>query len=273
MLGATVPAVGGYHMAFQQGDKWQCQCIQIYITPSRRWKVPDLSQTEIVKFKQAWKKSNIKKVVAHVPYLVNLASNNQILWKKSIKRLEIELSRANKLGVSFLILHPGSYGTSTKPKGIKRIILALNQVLRNYTGKTMILLETMAGQGTMIGSKFEEIALILKTIKRSKSIGVCLDTGHIFMSGYDIRDSQGYKKILTKFDQIIGLKKIKAIHLNDSKADCGSIIDRHASIGKGKIGLKTFQLLIKDKRFKNIPKLLELKEEETIESLKLLQKK
>jgi len=272
MLGATVPAKGGYYMAFEWGDKWHCQCVQFYITPSRTWKVPELSKDEILKFKTAWQKSKVKSVVAHIPYLVNLASVDKILWNKSIERVKIELSRADKLGVSLLVLHPGSFGNSTIEKGTERIILGLNKILEKYKGNAKILLETMAGQGTMIGFRFEHLNFILKKINKSQSIGICLDIGHLFSAGYNIGNVKGYKKTLSEFNKVIGLEKIKAIHLNDSKSDLGSRVDRHASIGKGKIDLAVFQIFIKDKRFKNIPKLLELKEDDTMESLKVLRK-
>jgi deoxyribonuclease-4 len=272
MLGATVPARGGYYAAFKKGDDWGCECIQLYITPSRTWRVPQLSQDEIVKFKTAWQKSKVKEVVAHVPYLVNLASADKVLWEKSVARLQIELFRADKLGISLLVLHPGSYSASTREEGIDRIILAVNRVLHNYNNKAKILLETMAGQGTMIGSNFEELNFILNKIARSQSMGICFDFGHIFMAGYDVRDRQRYEAVLAEFDKVIGLKKIKVIHLNDSKKDFGSQVDRHTSIGKGKIGLQVFQFIFQDKRFKHIPKLLELPEKETRESLKVLRK-
>ncbi len=213
--------IGGFHMGFKWGNEWGCECIQTYITLSRRWDVPDLSQNEIKKFKTAWQKSFVKQVVAHIPYLVNLASPDNLLWQKSIERLRIEISRANKLGVNFLVLHPGSYTTSTKEEGLKRIVLGLDKVLEGYSGKAKILLETMAGQGTMLGSSFEEIAFILERIRKPKSVAVCLDIGHIFMAGYDIRSRDGYEKTFAEFERVIGIKKIKAIHLNDSKTDFG----------------------------------------------------
>ena len=263
MLGATVPAIGGYHMAFKAGDEWNCECIQIYITPSRTWKVPKLSEEEITNFRTSWQKSRVKEVVAHIPYLVNLASSDEVLWNKSVERLQTELSRADEFGVSLLALHPGSYVNSSKEEGIERVILGLNKVLDGYNGKAIILLETMAGQGTMIGSRFEELAYILSKIKRTKSVGVCLDTGHIFAAGYDIRKAKEYKKTLLEFDKIVGLKKIKAIHLNDSKSDLGSQVDRHANIGEGKLGLEIFKEVVRDKNFSHIPKLLEIPEQDT----------
>lgn len=191
MLGSNVPTIGGLHKGFEWGDKWQAECIQIYLTLSRRWEVSELSQEEVSKFKTAWQKSKVLEVVAHVPYLVNLASPDKELYKKSVERLRTEVSRALKLGVSMLVLHPGSYGKSNKREGMKRIIDALNIVLEDNP-PVKILLETMAGQGTTIGSRFEELAEIIEKVKKPESLGVCLDTGHLFMAGYDIR---GYKRL------------------------------------------------------------------------------
>lgn len=258
MIGANVPTIGGISKGFYWAKEWGCECIQIYVTLSRRWDVSDLSSEEILKFKSAWQGSPVKKVVAHVPYLVNLASPDENLWKKSINRLSIELSRAQQLGVAFLILHPGSYGNSSIKEGIKRIIDGLNFVLnktKNLT--TKILLETMSGQGTTIGSNFEEIAYILKGVKKTKSLGVCFDTAHVFIAGYDIRK---YETILKEFNKIIGLGKIKAFHLNDAKTKLGSRNDRHACIGEGELGLQVFRAIMNDSRFLNVPKILEIPE-------------
>jgi len=274
MLGSTVPTIGGFHTGFEWGDKWGCECIQIYITPSRKWEVSKLTKEEISKFKMAWQKSSVKEVVAHVPYLVNLASPDRKLYQKSIERLLTEISRAIKFGVSILVLHPGSYGNSKKEEGIKRVIEALNSVLQEIDFPGKILLETMAGQGTMIGSRFEELALILERVKRPESLGICLDTGHLFMAGYDIRGYKGWESVLNEFDKLIGIEKIGAIHLNDSKTDLGSRNDRHDCIGEGKLGLQTFQAILKDKRFHNIPKILEIPERDTKskDNLELLRK-
>ncbi len=261
MLGSNVPAIGGFHAGFQRGDEWGCECIQIYITPSRRWEVPELNQREIIKFKKAWKNSSVKQVVAHVPYLVNLASSNKEIRQKSIKRLIVETSRAEKLGVPFLVLHPGSYGVSTKKEGIAYTSNALDFVLQNFKEpKTKILLETMAGQGTMLGSTFEEIAEILEKTINSKFLAVCFDTSHVFISGYDIRGYGGYEKIMKEFDEIVSLKKIAAFHLNDSKTKLGSRNDRHACIGEGEMGLQVFHALLRDQKFSSIPKILEIPE-------------
>ncbi len=264
MLGSNVPAHparGGLATLFRLADEWRCECAQTYITLSRRWNVPDLSPIEISDFKSAWQKSQVKQVIAHVPLLVNLASPVDDIWQRSKDRLSIELSRANKLGIQFLVLHPGHYRNLDKKKGIKRIIGALNDVLDNVDDPTAkILLETTAGQGTAVGSRFEEIAYILEKAREKHFLGVCFDTCHVFAAGYDIRGYRGYEKVLKKFDAVIGLGKLKVIHLNDSKTGLGSKVDRHASIGEGKLGLQIFHAVVKDPRFRDTPTVLEIPE-------------
>ncbi len=275
MLGCTVPTIGGLSKGFFWARKWGCECIQIYVTLSRRWGVSALTSEEVIRFKAAWQDSPVKKVVAHVPYLVNLASSDKNLWQKSRERLETELSRARQFGVNFLILHPGSCGNSNKEDGMKRTIEALQAILSTCgNSKTQILLETMAGQGTSIGSAFEEIARLLDEMKHPEVMGVCLDTAHVFAAGYDIRGYEGYETVLREFERIVGIRKIKAIHVNDSRTGLGSRSDRHAGIGEGKLGLETFHALMRDPRFLNIPKILEIPEMNTRseDNLRLLQK-
>jgi len=261
MLGSNVPAHpsrGGLATLFRYAEEWRCECAQTYITLSRRWNVPDLSPEEISNFKSSWQESHVKQVIAHAPLLVNLASPVDSIRQKSKDRLSTELSRANKLGIQFLVLHPGYYRSLDKKNGIERIIGALNDVLDNVNDSTaMILLETTAGQGTAVGSRFEEIAYILEKARKKRFLGVCFDTCHVFAAGYDIRGYRGYEKVLKKFDGIIGLDKLKVVHLNDSKNRLGSNVDRHASIGEGKLGLQMFHALVRDPRFRDTPKVLE----------------
>ncbi len=275
MLGCTVSTVGGLTKGFFWARKWGCECIQIYVTLSRRWDVSALSPEEALKFKAAWQDSPVKKVVAHVPYLVNLASSDRNLRRKSQERLKTELSRARQFGVNCLILHPGSCGNSDKEDGMKRTIEAIH-ALSNTRGdpKTQILLETMAGQGTSIGSTFEEIACLLEEVNNPEFMGVCFDTAHIFAAGYDIRGYEGYEAVLHEFDSIVGIGNIKAIHVNDSRTDFDSRSDRHACIGEGKLGLEMFHALMRDPRFLNIPKILEIPERDirSEDNLRLLRK-
>ncbi len=275
MLGCTVPTIGGLSKGFSWATKWGCECIQIYVTLSRRWDVPELSTEEVLGFRFAWQDSPIKKVVAHVPYLVNLASSDKRLWQKSKERLRIELSRAGQFGVNFLVLHPGSCGKSDKEDGMKRTIEALHAILGVAGNQgSQILLETMAGQGTVIGATFEEIAYILEGVNNPCVSGVCFDTAHVYAAGYDIRGYEGYETVLREFDTIIGLQKVKTIHINDSKTNLGSCSDRHACIGEGELGLEVFHAIMKDTRFLNIPKILEIPESDkrSEDNLRLLRK-
>lgn len=262
MLGSNVsarPSSGGLSTLFQCADELQCECAQSYITLSRRWETPDLPFQDIAVFKLAWQKSRIKEVVAHVPLIVNLASPDNEIRKKSIHRLHAELSRTNLLGIKLLVLHPGYRGNVSRRTGTDRVSEALNQVLSNtQSSQTIVLLETMAGQGTSVGSRFDELAEILDSVGEPTSAGICLDTCHVFAAGYDIRGYRGYEQLLDEVKATIGLDKIKVIHLNDSKNDLGSRVDRHASIGKGKLGLQVFHALTTDAKFKDTPKILEI---------------
>lgn len=273
MLGSNVPTRGGLPVGFKYADKWGCECIQVYITPSRTWNVATLAREEIASFKNAWKTSIVKKVVAHVPFLVNLASKQPDLRKKSRSRLLIELKRAEEFGVSYLVLHPGS--NRHRKEGIEFIAEGVNEALEKLgSSKTKILLETMAGQGNVIGYQFEELAQIIDHCHKSELVGVCFDTCHVFAAGYDIRGYDGIKKVLEQFNEIVGLKKAHVFHINDSKTSLGSRKDRHAAIREGLLGLQAFHYIITDQLFESVPKILEIPErdEKSESALKLLKK-
>ncbi len=273
MLGSTVPTIGGIEKAFYWGDEWGCEAVQFYLTLSRKWEVDKISKKKIELFKDAWEKSNVKEVVAHIPYLVNLVSENETTKEKSIKRMVSEIERANILGVNYLILHPGSSGKQDKKDAIKILKKGFDKIFsKRDPGNVNILIETMPGQGSSLGSSFQEIAEILFALNNDKIFGVCFDSAHIFEAGHDITREDGYGKTFKEFEKHIPIKKIKAFHLNDSKTDIGSKVDRHEHIGKGKIGLGFFKKLLNDKRFKDIPKILETPdtEEKSKENLKIL---
>jgi deoxyribonuclease-4 len=244
---------------FQYAEEWGLECAQTYFTLSRRWSVSPLRAEDISNFRSAWHKSRIREIVAHVPLIVNLASPVDVIRQKSVDRLSFELARVNDLGIRFLVLHPGYYGSSARTAGIDRLIEGLNQVLDSVSDSVArVLLETMAGQGTALGTRFEDIAHIIERVRNNGLLGICLDTCHAFAAGYDLRGYEGCKNVLEAFDQTIGLERLKAIHLNDSKTTLGSKVDRHAAIGKGKMGLQVFHALMRDSRFLDTPKILEL---------------
>jgi deoxyribonuclease-4 len=279
MIGSNVtahPGKGGLSALFAYAERWGCECAQTYITLSRTWKTRELSSEETLSFRTAWEKSSVKQVIAHVPLIVNPAAPNDAIWQNSKTRLATELSIADRLGIQLLVMHPGYYCKLGKKVGIGRTVDALNDVFNAAEAShAMILLETMAGQGTAIGSRFEELAEIIRRVEKSHFLGVCLDTCHVFAAGYDIRGYQGYKNVLKEFDAKVGKEKLRVVHVNDSKGDLGCRIDRHMTIGEGKLGLQVFHAIVRDQRFEDTPKVLELpsRDEEKIQQqLRLLQK-
>lgn len=272
-LGANVPTVGGLHTGFACGDEWDCEAIQIYLTGSRMWYVPKLGEGEAGLFKRAWSSSRVADVISHIPFLVNLASPDPALFDKSLARLKKEILRAKELEVEYIILHPGSFTTSSREEGLKSTIRGLGEILPLLKGDSVKLcLETMAGQGTMLGVDFWELALILERLEYPEGLGVCFDTGHVFMAGHDIRGD--YSAVMKRFDEDIGIDKIQVIHLNDSKTKFNSHVDRHANIGEGELGLETFKKIINDRRLNGIPKVLEIPDTngKTKDNLELLRK-
>ena len=258
MLGATVPTTGGIHNAFKWGDKWNVQAVQFYLTLSRQWKVNHMTDGDKEKFRKAWKNSNIKEVVAHIPYLVNLTSATKSTREKSIDRMIAEIKRAKELGVRYLVLHPGSPGKNGKEKGLRLLKEGFDRVFEEVSPEGVeILIETMAGQGTTLGSSFEEVGEILDLLDNEEVFSVCFDSAHVLEAGYDIRGEGGYGKVLNKFEKQISLEKIKTFHLNDSKTEFNSKSDRHEHIGEGEIGLTFFKKLLNDERFKKVPKIIE----------------
>ncbi len=273
MIGSTVPTVGGIEKAFYWGDKWGCEAVQFYLTLSRKWEVDEISKEKIDIFKRAWEESNVKEVVAHIPYLVNLVSENKLTRDRSVERMVKEIERANVLGVRYLVLHPGSTGKQEKKGAINILKESFDKIFEKVNPDGVnILIETMSGQGSSLGSSFEEIAEILNALKNEKVFSVCLDSAHILEAGYDIVKKNGYEETFVNFEKNIPIKKIRAFHLNDSKTDFGSKVDRHEHIGKGKIGTTFFKKLLNDKRFANIPKILETPEmeEKSFENLERL---
>lgn len=257
LLGAHTSISGGLYKSILEGEQIGCDTIQIFTKNSRSWFASKLNPEEIQKFKDTQKNSNIKIIVAHTSYLINLGSPDKEIEKKSITSLKQEFTRCELLNIPYLVLHPGAHLKSGENKCLEQIAKNLDTILKESTGKTMILLETTAGQGTNVGYKFEQLKQILDLANEKNKLGVCLDTCHIFSAGYDISTPEGYENVITEFKKIIGLKNLKVIHLNDSKTELNSKKDRHENIGKGKIPLKIFSLIMNDKRLKNIPKILE----------------
>jgi deoxyribonuclease IV len=257
LLGAHLSIAGGIQKSIEQAEEVGATAIQIFTKNSRSWFAKDLTSEEIKKFTEAQKHSSVKIVVAHASYLINIASPNEKTEELSRNALLRELERCNSLKIPYLILHPGSHTTCTEEEGMARIVKNINIILEAFSGNTSILLETMAGQGTNIGHRFEQIKQIISSVKSRERIGVCFDTCHIFSAGYNFGSANQYHKTINEFDKVVGLKNLKIIHLNDSKTEQGSRKDRHEEIGKGTIPLGVFKEIMRDEKLKNIPKILE----------------
>lgn len=257
LAGAHVSIAGGIFRAFERGAALGCRAIQIFLKNSNQWKGKPLTDEDCSLFIEARTASAIHPVVAHDSYLINLASPDRELSRKSLDAFVDEMRRANRLRVQFLVMHPGAHMGAGESAGIDRISRALRRALEEVEPPVMILLENTAGQGSCLGHRFEHLAAIIEGLGGSDRIGVCLDTCHLFAAGYDIRTVGAYQETMREFDRLIGLQRIRIVHVNDSKKELGSRVDRHFHIGQGCIGVEAFRLLLNDPRFEGVPKILE----------------
>ena len=244
-LGAHESIAGGLHKAFDRARSVGCDAMQIFVKPNRAWAVKPLTGDDVARFEAKGKETGIQPVVGHASYLLNLASPDAELWAKSRDMLIVELKRCQALGVPWLVLHPGAHVGTGEEVGLARVAQALGEVHAAIPGlRTRILLETTAGQGTSLGYRFEHLAWLIEHTLEGERLGVCLDSCHAFAAGYEIRTRTGYAATMEAFERIIGLERLRAVHLNDSKGELGSRRDRHEHIGKGHIGLDGFHQLL-----------------------------
>ena len=256
-LGAHESVGQGLHLAFDRIAHVGGEALQIFTRNQRQWNPKPLTQNEVEKFKASRQAHGNMIVAAHASYLINLASAKEELLDKSIDSFVGELQRCHQLGIPYVVIHPGSHGGDGTEAGLDRFIGALDEVIERAGSSTMVLLETTAGQGTSLGSRFEEIAHIRDNSRVPEKLGVCLDTCHIFAAGYDIRSKAAYDKTIKDFDRLIGLEHLFFFHLNDSKKELGSRVDRHEHIGRGCIGSEGFSHFLNDARFATHPMTLE----------------
>ena len=249
---------GGVDKSLLEGKKVECEAIQIFTRSSRQWAAHPYSKDEIDLFKRNRQETGIGTVVAHDSYLLNLGSPDAALRKKSIAAFIDELERCETLAVSALIAHPGAHMGAGELTGIKTIARSLDAVHAACRGfKTKVALEITAGQGSCLGYRFEQIRDIIDATKQGERLGVCFDTEHAFAAGYDFRTKDGYKVVFEEFDELIGIERLAAFHLNDSKKELGSRVDRHDHIGQGRLGAEAFRLILNDRRFWGLPMCLE----------------
>ncbi len=258
LLGAHMSISGGVHTAFERGKHVGCTTMQIFSKNNNQWQGKPLTDLDIINYKKEAKKTSIQPVVVHSSYLINLCAKDKTTLKKSRDAFFDELNRCRRLGIPYFIFHPGSHVGQGEDTGLKIIAESLNMLherTKGYRVKSVV--EITAGQGSNLGYRFEQIRKLIRMVENKRRMGVCIDTCHLFAAGYDISSEKGYKQTFQTFDDIIGLKRLMVIHLNDSKGALGSRLDRHEHIGKGQIGDTGFSLIMKDKRFRDIPKILE----------------
>jgi deoxyribonuclease-4 len=259
MLGVHCSVSGGLENAFEEAKSLGTDVMQIFTRNQRQWNAKPISHDEQQAFSEAARSSQVKVSFSHCSYLINLAAESDETRKKSIDALCQEVDRCTALGLSYCVLHPGAAGTQPFDLAMEKIADGLRQVLDHSSGsKVMVLLENTAGQGTSVGGPFENLRQI-KDLTGSDRIGYCFDTCHAFAAGHDIRTEEGCFQTFDSFDKVLGLQNLKAFHLNDSKGDLGSKLDRHEHIGKGKLGITPFKYIMG--QFKNTPKVIETEKE------------
>lgn len=249
---------GGVDLAIGRAVVFGMDSCQIFTKNANQWAAKPLDPKVIERWLEQQQTAGVTNFVAHDSYLINVGTAADELWDKSRAALQVELDRCDQLNVPYLVSHPGAHVGSGVDAGIARVAEALNRIFDDTpNGKSMLLLETTAGQGTTLGRTFEEIAGIMDKVENKARVGVCLDTCHVFVAGYDLRDRESYEKTISDFDSIIGLDNLKVIHLNDAKKGLGSHVDRHTHIGEGELGLEPFRFLMNDPRLDGRPGVLE----------------
>jgi len=254
---------GGLPRAVDRAVVHRCEALQIFAKNASQWRGREIPRAEIREFRAKVNASGIGPVVSHASYLINLATSVPALRRQSLEAMGDELDRAEALGLLGVVLHPGCYTIGSEAEGLEFIAEGLLDLLRaRRRGRTMILLEHTAGQGTALGATFEQLASIIARMNDHRRVGVCLDTCHLLAAGYDLSSPEGYASTFEQFRRLVGFDRLKAFHLNDSKKPLGSRIDRHEHIGQGCLGLEPFRRIVNDPRFRGLPMMLETPKEE-----------
>ena len=277
LLGAHQSVAGGLHLAFDRIRQVEGASLQIFTANQRQWRSAPLQPAAIRLFQEKWQENGLMPVASHASYLINLAASQTEMAAKSVAAFGEELERCRQLGIGFVVIHPGSHGGAGIEQGLTEVVRNLDLALERsgvFESELIVLLETTAGQGTALGSRFEELGWLLQQSRYPAHLGVCVDTCHIFAAGYGLSSPAGYQQTLEQLEECIGCDRIHFFHLNDSKKECGSRVDRHEHIGEGKIGIEGFRHLLTDSRFQHYPMTLETPKgpdlAEDIENLKRL---
>ncbi len=265
-----MPTAGGLAKSLSNGKAIGCTAVQVFTSSPRQWAHPPLAPEVADAFRHAKEEHGIGFTVAHDSYLINLAAPNPEVLERSKHAFGAELERAEALGIPWVVTHMGACMDSTEEEGIRLLCESLTQVLRETEGLQVgVALETTAGQGTCLGYRFEQIAQVVDGCQNHPRLGVCLDTCHIFVAGYDLRDEEAYQQTMADFDRVIGLQKLKVIHANDAKKPLGSRVDRHEHIGQGEIGIGAFERLVNDPRLLHVPIVIETPDADTMHAVNL----
>jgi deoxyribonuclease IV len=274
-FGAHMPTSGGVWKALQRGMSIDCDIVQIFVKNNMQWFGKPHAPDVLALYAQEMASQKIAAVFGHAGYLINLGAPACDNREKSLKSMIQEIGFATDLGLPFLVMHPGAHLGQGEQVGLQQIVTGINEVVRaTKTSPVRIALENTAGQGSCLGCELRHLAAIYEKVERPERLAVCLDTCHLFAAGYDIRTPKGWDKAMEEVESLFGLDQVVAFHLNDSKADFGSRVDRHEHIGKGKIGLEGFRHLVNDPRFRDVPGCLETPKSddlhEDVENLRVL---
>lgn len=257
-FGAHMSIVGGFDRAVRAAHAIGFAAVQLFTKNTNQWKVPELTDEKVMAFRSALQETGIVDPIAHNSYLINLASPDESLWIRSIDAMTVELERCEALGIADLVAHPGAHMGAGEDAGLARVAAGLDEVHRRTRGfSSRIALEATAGQGTCLGHRFEHLGRILERAGAPERIDICVDTCHIFAAGYSLATREQYDGTIDELERFVGTSRVRVWHLNDSRRECGSRVDRHAGIGRGCLGLEPFRLLVNDPRFQSIPMILE----------------
>jgi deoxyribonuclease IV len=258
ILGAHMSIAGGYHKAVEAAAEYGMDTVQLFTKNNNQWRAKPIGEADETLFAEALAEHKITHPIAHASYLLNLASPDEILRQKSIEGMVVELQRADQLGIPFVVVHPGAHTTCCEEDGIALVAASIDEVhQRSPRLKARITLELTAGQGTCLGCTLEQLAAIVGQVRLKQRVMICVDTCHAFAAGTDLRDRKAYLDFWRRFDVLLGLDRLVALHLNDSKRELGSRVDRHEHIGRGQMGLAAFRHIVNDKRLRKVPMYLE----------------
>ena len=256
-LGAHMSIAGGTPRALERAEATGCEALQIFTKNSNQWRGRQLGNAEVETFRAQAARSPVGPIVAHTSYLINLAAADPKLRQRSIGALADEMERGDRLGLLGVVLHPGAHTTATEADGIRWIADGIAAAQAQQTGDTRLLLEQTAGQGTMLGHRFEQLRAMIDLLDDASKVAICLDTCHMLAAGYDLVSEAGYERVFEEFDAVLGFERLTVFHLNDSQKPLGSRVDRHAGIGQGCLGVEPFRRLVRDERFRHLPMVLE----------------